>query len=427
VCAASEVRICACRFAFWRCRLAACVFRAATANTQHHCDLSLSEALKGPLQGPLLCVAGEASGDSAVARVIGQLPDASAFGLGGSAMQARGALLCANLEDTTAMGLADVAPRLSRLYRIRREILHLARLRGARVALLFNYSEFNVSLLRPLRKLGIRTLFYSPPQVWAWRPERARAIATHTSAIATILPFEAPLWQAMGADATYVGHPALEYASAPRRPRNTPSASDTAQIPRIAILPGSRPEEVRRMLPCMLAAFKYIEHCRANAHVVIAASLDADTRNSIRASAARAGIACLDVSAEHGLAEIFHRFDYSLCASGTATVESVLAGVPPVVAYKVSMLVGFLARMYLQTPYVSLPNVILARQAFPELLQHRLTAERLGQLLAETMQGHRQEKQQADCRAVAAYLEGARARQWGTPSAHVAHLLSQLA
>jgi lipid-A-disaccharide synthase len=221
--------------------------------------------------------------------------------------------------------------------------------------------------LGPLRRAGVRVLWYAAPQIWAWRARRGAAIARGCDAMAVILPFEEALWRERGADATYVGHPSLEIA---RRDRGDLRRELGLSRHALAILPGSRPAEVRRLLPAMIEAASGRE-----ARVLLTRALDAPTR--AWAAAQSRGVPILETSETEGAAAVLGAFDVALCASGTASLECALAGVPPVVAYRVDPLAAFVAKHTLTTKHVALPNVLLERRAFPELLQDDARADRM--------------------------------------------------
>lgn len=335
----------------------------------------------------LLVIAGEPSGDRAAARVVAELGARSelrAFGLAGTACERAGVELCAHAAEAAAMGALDVARRAGRLVRAMQAVRNAVAMRRPSAALLVNYTEFNARLLGFLRRKRVKIVWYAAPQIWAWRASRGNAIARGTDVMAVILPFEEALWRARGADARYVGHPAMEIAKLDRADARVALALDRGNdAPAIAILPGSRPREVHRLLPAMLATTASAPH---RARVLLTRALDDETRAWAHARAREAHVAVHEVTADAGAPTVLAAFDAALCASGTASLECAMAGVPPVVAYRLDALAAFIAKRALRTPHVALPNVLLGRRAFPELLQDDACAERmrdaLGALIA---------------------------------------------
>jgi lipid-A-disaccharide synthase len=340
----------------------------------------------------VLTVAGEASGDRIAAAVAARLGARSVrcFGMGGAASAAAGIDLVSDLRRTTAMGTVEVARRLPALVaayvRLKRSSID----RRPRAAVLVDHTEFNVLLGRWLRRRGIRVLFVVAPQVWAWRAGRTRAVARALDRLAVILPFEEKLWRAAGVDAHYVGHPALDVPAADRRDvRQKLGIGLDAEA--IALLPGSRPAEVRMLAVPLLEAWATLAGAKRSlcARVLVAPSLDSGTRTWLSRAAERFGVPLVDVDPTHGAMAHLSGFDASIAASGTATLESALSGVPPVVVYRMGMVSAAVAKRLVRTPHIALPNVVLGRRCYPELVQNEVKAPRIAAALA-TVLGDRQ-------------------------------------
>lgn len=343
------------------------------------------------MTGELLVVAGEASGDRAAAAVLSALRsafDVAAFGMGGGALERAGLSLVADLRAVTAMGVSEVASRaygVGLAYAKVRAAIHRHR---PAAALLVNYTEFNARLARSLWEAGTRVLWYGAPQIWAWRPGRAAPLRRHLDRLAVMLPFEEPMWRALGVDAHYVGHPALEDRRGPEhRAASRELLGLTPLAWAVAILPGSRPHEVRRLLEPMLLGYESVRRDRASvdARVLLAPSLDDRTRAWATTVAGEAGVEAVDVDSRAGIAYVLPAFDAALCASGTASLECALARVVPVVCYRVGWATEVSARALLRTPWVALPNVLLGGEAFPELLQRNAAPSRIAEVLAHVL------------------------------------------
>jgi lipid-A-disaccharide synthase len=365
----------------------------------------------------LLVVAGEASGDRAAAEVIARLPGVEAFGLGGPALASRGVSLVGDLRASTALGVGEAGMRALGVLRAWRAVVRAAKKRRPRAALLVNYSEFNARLAPHLQAAGVRVLWYGAPQVWAWRANRTTTLRRCVDRMAVILPFEAPLWRAAGVDAHYVGNPALETspldrASARRALGMTPYAAT------VAVLPGSRPHEVRRLLAPMLDAYELVRSDRASvdARVLVAPSLDDGTRRWLHALCAARRVETFEVDPLAGAMRVLRGFDTALCASGTVSLEAALSRAVPVVAYRVGVTTELAARMLVTTPNVALPNILLGRRVFTELLQREVHATRIAQALADALD--RRPALVAACAEVEAALGDQK-----TPSVEVARML----
>jgi lipid-A-disaccharide synthase len=363
-------------------------------------------------------VAGEASGDRAGAAVVGRLPGVDAFGLGGPALASRGVTLVGDLRASTAMGVGEAGMRAWGVLRAWRAVMRAARARRPKAALLVNYTEFNARLAPHLRDAGVRVLWYGAPQVWAWRATRTAVLRQCVDRMAVLLPFEVPLWREAGVDAHYVGHPALESASLDRDTARR-ALGMTPYAATVAVLPGSRPHEVRRLLVPMLDAYEQVRFDRASvdARVLVAPSLDEGTRRWLDEVCATRRVGTFEVDPHVGAMGVLRGFDTALCASGTASLEAALARAVPVVAYRVGVTTELAARVMVTIPNVALPNVLLGRRAFTELLQREVRAPRIAQALADALD--RRPALLAACDEVEASLGDRR-----TPSAEVARMLA---
>jgi lipid-A-disaccharide synthase len=373
---------------------------------------------KVPTGSALLVVAGEASGDRAAAPVVRRLEGVRCFGLGGAALASAGVDLACDIRASTALGVGEAAARAVHVLRAWRAVLRAARSRRPRAALLVNYSEFNMRLAPLLHAAGTRVLWYGAPQVWAWRHGRTNSLRTSVDRMALMLPFEEPIWRAAGVDAHYVGHPALETTRLDRETARR-ALGMTPFAAAVAILPGSRPHEVRRLLVPMLDAYESVRSDRASVdgRVLVAPSLDDATRSWVAAVSEERHVATFEVDPYVGALSVLSAFDAALCASGTASLEAALARAVPVVAYRVGLASELTARALLRTPNVALPNVLLDKRVFHELLQRDVRAQRLASALADTLD--RRAALLRACDEVEARLQDQKA-----PSSAVARMLS---
>lgn len=331
----------------------------------------------------LLVVVGEASGDRAAAEVLAELRDVPTFGVGGPACAAAGLRRVAELSMGSA-GLFAVGRSLGQVARALAALVSEARRARPSAALLVDYTEFNMLLAPRLRAIGTKVLWYVAPQVWAWRPSRLVSLPERVDALAVILPFEERLWREAGVDAEYVGHPV---AAAPLRARAEIRAELGVFGKPVALLPGSRPSEVAHLLEPLLDAAVRLrrDDPSVDPRLVLAATLERPLRADAVAKAAAVGIRAVDAPPEGALG-LLPAFDAALCASGTACLEAALAGAPPVVTYRTDRLTALVVGAALRTPFVGLPNVLLGRPAYPEVLQHAVTGPRLAAELRKVLE-----------------------------------------
>jgi lipid-A-disaccharide synthase len=367
----------------------------------------------------VLVVAGEASGDRALAMVVGELARRGPIevaGLGGDALSACGARLIAHVRDLAGMGVVEVVGRgraIARAIVGGGGLLAEARRTRPDVALLASWSSANARIGARLRAMGIPVVWIAPPEIWAWGAWRARSLARAADRLVVTLPFEVALWRAAGADARYLGHP---IASLPRPPREEARralgiAEDATAV---ALLPGSRRAEIEKLTPPMLAALARLRRARGeqgaalDARVLVAGSLPDEVARALSEACARAGVPRVAVDPARGAIEHLAAFDAALVASGTASLECALAGAPPVVTYAAHPLTFALAKLLVRTDVIALPNVLLARAGerppFAEIVATRPDPDALAAALGEALAGPSRPALDAACARVGAAL-----------------------
>jgi lipid-A-disaccharide synthase len=331
----------------------------------------------------VLISAGEASGDrhaaglmEAAARLTGGRTRIRFFGLGGDAMAAAGLEPVAHSDEVAVVGIAEVVRELPRIRRVFRKLVLAAEARRPSLAVLVDFPDFNLRLARRLRRRGIPVLYYVSPQVWAWRRRRVRTIARLVDRMLVLFPFEVEVYRGHELHVDHVGHPLVddvpELESAWERQDGVP------ERPVLALLPGSRNSEVRRILPPMLRAAAELVGTAERAgrvRLILAPTVDPELVGRLIAGGPLHGNELDVVRADRFAAVAGSHF--ALCASGTATLEVGLLGTPMVVVYKVSPLTYAVGRLLVDLPFVSLVNLVLGRQVVPELLQAEADHERM--------------------------------------------------
>ncbi|OPZ59847.1 MAG: Lipid-A-disaccharide synthase [Deltaproteobacteria bacterium ADurb.Bin510] len=305
----------------------------------------------------VMLVAGEASADKHAARVIEAIrrrePDAEFFGLGGPAMQAAGMQCHFSMQELDILRIKDA---LQRLIDLKKPDLLIP----------VDSPDFNMRLMPYAKARGVKVLYYIAPQAWAWRPGRASQLAQMTDGLAVIFPFEEEFFRSHGVNAHYVGHPFME---------NPPELVQLSWPPkRVALLPGSRRQELSRMLEDMLAAKRILDkrHPWLKWYLPLAPGLDRQVFDHIADD---------NIEIVGELPEV----DLSLTKSGTVSFEMALRGVPEVICYRTSNLNYRLAKRFVKMEHIGMPNIILGRTVVPELIQHDLTPLNLADRLTEFM------------------------------------------
>ena len=313
----------------------------------------------------LLVVALEASADLHGASVLRELkalkPDLKVFGAGGPRMRALGFEALVKAEDLSVMGVAEVLPALPRILEAMDVLRDAARERRPKAALLIDSPDFNLRLARQLRELKIPVAYFIGPSVWAWRTYRVKQIARDVARMLVILPFEQKFYEDHGVAATYVGNPLVQAPATP----DAPLGLDLSR-PVLALLPGSRFQEIHRLWPPMLAAARKLREKRPDLQLVVPVAPTVD----------RGLLTAPDVIFVEGRApEVLKAATAAIVTSGTATLEAALAGTPLVVVYKTSWLTWLIGRLLVRVKFISLVNLLAGRALARELLQTACTAD----------------------------------------------------
>lgn len=333
--------------------------------------------------------AGEASGDRHAASLFAELkklvPGVQGIGMGGAAMREAGVELCFDSSGIGVIGLAEIARHYGEIRDALNLMKRVAHERKPDLLICVDYKEFNFRLAKAAKACGIKVLFYVSPQVWAWRPGRVKSYGRIIDHMAVIFPFEVPFYEAYRVPVTYVGHP---LAGKVRTTLDRGAAREkfglSGDAPVIGLLPGSRANEIKRMLPVILdAAGRLAAEFEGARFLLFQANSVAD--ETLRAGLAGRG---LDVQIIKGQDyDALQCGDAVITVSGTATLEVALVGVPMVIVYKLTSLSYWLGRMLINIPFIGLPNILAGKPIVREFIQHEASPENvaaeIGKILRE--------------------------------------------
>ena len=313
----------------------------------------------------VLVVAGEASGDLHGGRLLAKLgevePGLETFGLGGDEMASAGLEAVAHCREIAVVGIWEALTVVPRARRLLQRLLDEVDRRSPAAAVLIDAPDFNLRLARRLNERGVPVVYYVSPQVWAWRRGRIRTIRERVERMLVLFGFEEELYRPTGVPVVHVGHPLVD--EVPELPHILDE--DPGGPRRVALLPGSRDSEVRKLLPLMLAAVK-----RARKELPLDICLI--QASTVTPSLVEEIVAANPVPMERVSEDRFTAIagcHLALCASGTATLEVGLLGTPMIVLYRVAAVTALLARLLLHVEHISLVNLVLGEAAVPELLQ----------------------------------------------------------
>jgi len=334
-------------------------------------------------------VAGEASGDLLGAGLIAELrkryPNARFAGIGGDGMRAEGMDTWFDASELAVMGLAEVLKHLPRLLRLRRSLRERVLAWKPDVFIGIDAPDFNLGVEKWLKKRGVRTVHYVSPSVWAWREKRAAKIGRSASRVLCLFPMEPAIYAKHRVDARFVGHPlADEMPLEPDRLAMREQLGLDPDRPVLALLPGSRVGEIERLAAVFLAAAARVVEEVPNLQVVVPIANAPTNLAFRRVLGAHPDIDTLRPSLRilvGNARRLMIASDVVLLASGTATLEAMLAKRPMVVAYKVAATTYALVKGLgmLKVKHYSLPNVLAGERVVPELMQGDCTPEKLAQ------------------------------------------------
>ncbi|HET7559194.1 MAG TPA: lipid-A-disaccharide synthase [Limnochordia bacterium] len=327
----------------------------------------------------IMLVAGEASGDvhgADLAREIQKrAPRAKLFGMGGRRMQEAGVRLLYNPTRLSPIGFVEAVRGLSLFKRLLARFGQVLETQRPNALVLIDFPGFNLPLARLAHERGIPVLYYIAPKVWAHGASRVQKLADAVDKMCVIFDFEPPIFQAAGIDCEFVGNPLVD---ACRLELDQAAARRECQLAEgrttLALLPGSRTQEIGSLLPVMLEAGKRLAATHPDVQFVLPVAHTLD-QTPLRRQVEASGLAVAIV--ETGVHKALRAADAAIVASGTATLEAALIGTPHVCIYRVSPLGYAVGKMVVKTPFISLPNIVAQREVIVELLQRQASAERI--------------------------------------------------
>lgn len=318
----------------------------------------------------ILIVAGEPSGDFHAAELIhalkGSRPDARYYSAGGTEL-AKCTIQVADLTEIAVTGFFEVLSFLPKILQISKKLVKDIESIDPDIVIFTDFPDFNFNLAKKITKPGRKLVYFISPQLWAWRKGRIKLVRELMDKMLVIFPFEAAFYRKQKVKATFVGNPIV---NAIRQHEYKGSLRKNKKLKRILLLPGSRSKEIRMNLETMTDAKHLIERdIQAEFAVLKHPNLDPDLFECAR----QAGI---DVIESHPLDE-FADTDLAIACSGTVTVELALSGVPAIVMYKMAPATFFMVKAMVKVSAISMPNIILEKHVYPELIQDDATAENI--------------------------------------------------
>lgn len=362
---------------------------AGMGNGKWEVGHAASSPPRSPLPPPIAIVAGEASGDLLGSLLIGALNQAGLpgdfYGIAGPKMQAAGARSLFPMDALSVRGYVEALGGLRRILGIRATLKKRLLARPPRLFIGVDAPDFNLALEADLKRAGIPTVHFVSPSVWAWRPKRIRKVRQAVSHVLLIFPFEEVLFQQAGIPATYVGHPLAHALPEPSRLQARERLGLNAEVEYVALLPGSRPGELKALATLFVETARQLLKTRPEARFLIPL-VNRETRLLFEQALYRADAHDLPLRILFGHAhDALQAADAALVASGTATLEALLLDCPHVITYKVPWLTWQIMKRQALLPWIGLPNILAQRDLVPELIQERATPENLAEALGKLL------------------------------------------
>ncbi len=324
----------------------------------------------------VMMIAGEASGDlhgSGVVRELKRLhPDIDLYGIGGDKMRREGLELVYHANELSFMGFAEVLKHLPLIRSVEKTLAQLLKFRKPDVVVLIDYPGFNLRFARVAKQAGVKVLYYISPQIWAWRKSRVKKMRGIVDKMLVVFPFEVPLYEKERIDVEFVGHPLLEELEVHLDRESfckRYSIDPTKRL--LALLPGSRKQEIENIFPVMSAtAWKVAQGQDLEIAVGVAPTLEEKYFRTL-----------YDVRDFHlvkgATYELMKHAHVAIVTSGTATLETACFETPMIVVYKTSWLTYVIGRMLVRVKNIGLVNIVAGQQIVPEYIQHRATTKNL--------------------------------------------------
>jgi len=323
----------------------------------------------------ILLTCGETSGEHHASRVVSAIkeidPDCRILALGGDELERAGAEIRFPMDRYAVMGFSEVLSSLPRFLALERKLKAVIESGGISLFMPVDYPGLNLRLARTACKAGVPVLYFISPQVWAWGRWRVNRMRGVVDMMAVILPFEERIYKKAGIPVIFAGHPMLDEIDAPDEPKVPPSRGDSFDI---VLFPGSRRQEVGRLLPPMLGAVRILKDTFPGASFKIGAAPLID-RRELRIPADLKEYVTLS---EDGVADL-EGASLVLAASGTVTLQAAISGTPMVVSYRTSLFTYLLGRLLVRLPWIAMPNVLAGRRLVPELIQADATDVRIAE------------------------------------------------
>ena len=327
----------------------------------------------------IMLSAGEASGDLHGANLAEALkavdPQVELIGMGGEQMRKAGVRIVYDIKNLGVIGIGEIIKKIPFFYKLRTFLVNTMKEEKPDALVCIDYPGFNMKLIEKAKEAGIPVIYYILPTIWAWHKSRGNVIAEYTDLAVSLFPFEAEMYKKMGTNVVYGGPTLLDKVKPSMSKDEAYSFFGLQQGTKtVLFMPGSRVQEVQSLYGKMLAAGKLLQDKVEGLQFMVPKASTID-RHMLEEAAREAN---LEVHiGEERVYDMMNIADAAICASGTATLETALMGVPTLLVYRVNALTYWLSKILVHLDSIGLPNIISGHRIMPELWQDEVTPENI--------------------------------------------------
>lgn len=325
-----------------------------------------------------MIIAGEVSGDHHGAKLVRAMQDKNPelffCGIGSRAMRAAGVRILVDSNEISVVGITEILARLPDIMKAFATTKRVLKGLKPDLLILIDFPGFNMRVASIARRINIPILYYISPQLWAWRPGRVKKLKKLVDHMAVILPFEEDFYREHAIPVTFVGHPLLDETPASQALTYTTGPPQKQTV--VGLLPGSRANEIHRILPVQLAAARLLKAENPELHFLLSIAPSV-SKTEVASQVEKSGCAEFIELASAPVEDIFKRCAIAVAASGTVTLEAAINELPLVIVYKVSPLSNLIGRLLIHVNFIGLANLIAGEEILPELVQDDATPENI--------------------------------------------------
>lgn len=313
----------------------------------------------------ILIVSGEESGDMYASEIIKKIENENFFdiyAMGSSKVKETSAKLILDSKELSVTGIYEVIKMYPKLLKALESVKNVIKTQKPDLIVLIDYQEFNIKIAKYAKELNLKVLFYIGPQVWAWRRNRVYSIKKYIDKMAVIFPFEEKIYEECGVNVSYVGHPLTYF----QKKKYTSKKNGSKKNFKIGFFPGSRENEVNRLLPIINKCIKSLEKSNNNLNFIVSKSKNLNKSSFLKNIKENSYTKIEEVN---DINETIGKCDIAVAASGTITLQLALSDTPMCVMYKLSPITYFIAKYLVSTKYISLVNILAEKLAVKEFIQ----------------------------------------------------------